>query len=59
MSWIRQFLRENGLFLALIVALVAAFLLLRTRDSGLASTEAFDSLLQTGQPVLVEFYSNT
>jgi len=52
-------LRENGLFLGFLVVLAAGFLVLRTRGSGLASLAEFDSLIGSGQPVVVEFYSNT
>ncbi len=53
------FLRENGLFIGIILALVAAFVFLRTKGAKLASLDEFDALLATGQPVLVEFYGNT
>ena len=56
---ILSFLRENALFLAVLLALVAGFVLLRTKGTQLASVDEFDSLVGTGQPVLVEFYSNT
>jgi hypothetical protein len=52
-------LRENALFLGSLAVLVAGFLVLRTRGSGLASLDELDALISGGQPVLVEFYSNT
>jgi hypothetical protein len=52
-------LRENALFLAVLVVLVGGFLLLRTRGSKLGSVDEFDALIAGGQPVVVEFYSNT
>ena len=54
-----MFLRENGLFIGVIFALVAAFFLLRTKGNKLASLDEFDAMITTGQPVLVEFYGNT
>jgi hypothetical protein len=51
--------RQNALFLLVLLGLIAAFLLLRTRGTELESVEEFDALLGTGQPVVVEFYSNT
>lgn len=57
--WARQFLRENGLFLALIVTLVGAFVFLRTKGAKLDSLDEFDLLISSGQPVIVEFYGNT
>ncbi len=53
------FLRENGAFLAVLVGIVAAFVLLRTKATNLDSVDEFDRLLGAGQPVVVEFYSNT
>jgi len=53
------FLRENGVFLAVLVGIVAAFVLLRTKGTDLDSVDELDGLLGTGQPVVVEFYSNT
>ncbi len=55
---IKVFLRENGLFVGIIAALVLAFLLLRTRGDRLGSLEEFDALISAGQPTVVEFYAN-
>jgi hypothetical protein len=45
--------------LAFILGLVLVFTLLRTRPTtGIDSPQALDSALMTGQPVVVEFYSN-
>jgi hypothetical protein len=52
-------LRENALFLSFLAVLVVGFLVLRTRGTQLASLAEFDSLIAAGQPVVVEFYSNT
>lgn len=57
--WARQFLRENGLFLAFILALVGAFVFLRTKGTKLASLDEFQRLISSGQPAIVEFYGNT
>ena len=54
-----SFLRENALFLGFLVVLVAGFLILRTRGSKLSSVDEFDALIGQGEPVVVEFYSNT
>jgi len=53
------FLRENALFLAFLAVIVIGFLFLRTRGAKLASVDQFDALIAEGQPVVVEFYSNT
>jgi hypothetical protein len=52
-------LRENALFVGFLTVLVVGFLVLRTRGSRLGSLEEFDALIAGGQPVVVEFYSNT
>jgi hypothetical protein len=54
-----NFLRENALFIGFLAALVAGFLILRTRGANLASTDEFDALVGQGEPLVVEFYSNT
>lgn len=54
-----NFFRENVLFIAVLLALVGGFIVLRTKDTKLASIDEFDALISTGQPVVVEFYSNT
>jgi hypothetical protein len=52
-------LRENALFLTVLVVLAGGFLFLRTRGSNLGSVDEFETLISGGQPVVVEFYSNT
>ena len=54
-----RLLRENWLFLLIIGALGVAFLALRTPASDVSSLEEVDVLLASGQPTVVEFYSNT
>lgn len=55
----RRFWRENGLFVAIIAAMVVAYLYLRTPGDRLASPATFDAQVSAGTPTLVEFYSNT
>jgi hypothetical protein len=52
-------LRENALFMGFLAVLVVGFLVLRTKSSKLVSLDEFDALIAGGQPVVVEFYSNT
>ena len=52
-------MRENGLFLFVLLVLVVAFLLLRTKGTKFVSLDAFDTVIASGQPVIVEFYGNT
>ena len=52
-------LRENALFLTVLVVLIGGFLVLRTRGTKLASVDEFETLISGGQPVVVQFYSNT
>lgn len=56
---VKRLLRENWFFLALMSGLVTAFLLLRTHESSVATVDELDALLVSGQPTLVELYSNT
>jgi len=51
-------LRQNALLLIVLAGLVGAFLFLRTRGTPVESVDEFDALLASGQPVIIEFYSN-
>jgi hypothetical protein len=54
-----QLLRENWLLVLIVAGILGAFLALRTPPSAVGSVSEVDALLQSGQPTLVEFYSNT
>jgi len=54
-----SFVRENAVFLLVLLAIVAAFVLLRTKGTALSSIDEFDALITADRPVIVEFYSNT
>ena len=54
-----QLLRDNWLLLLIVGALAVAFMALRTPASDVASLDEMDALLTSGQPTVVEFYSNT
>ena len=59
MSGLVEWVRLNWSLLAFILGLALIFALLRTRPTaGIDSVQALDSVLLTGQPVVVEFYSN-
>jgi formamidopyrimidine-DNA glycosylase len=53
------FVRENALLLIVLLGMAGAFVFLRTRGTPIESVDEFDALLTTGQPVVVEIYSNT
>jgi len=59
MGTVGRFLRDNWQVLLIVGGMAAAWLLLRTPDSGISSAEEFDQRVSAGRPVLVEFYSNT
>jgi hypothetical protein len=54
-----RLLRENWLLLLIVGAVGVAFLVLRTPGSSFRSVAEVDAALTTGQPTLIEFYSNT
>jgi hypothetical protein len=58
-SGLLRVLRQNWLLLLVIGAVLVAFVALRTPGSAVASVGEVDALLRSGQPTLVEFYSNT
>ena len=59
MKRVIKVLRENWLVLLVLGAFAVAFLALRTPGSDVASVDEVDALLVSGQPTLIEFYSNT
>jgi len=54
-----NFIRENWLLIALLSLLAAGFLTLRTPATPIESEQELRTMLSSGQPVLLEFYSNT
>ena len=56
---VTRFLQANWPTLAFLAVIAAVWLLLRTSSSGAGSVEDFDRALGAGEPVVVEFFSNT
>jgi hypothetical protein len=54
-----QFIKQNLAPLIVILVLILAYFLLRNRPSSLSSIEEFNTLVNGGKPVVVEFFSNT
>ena len=54
-----QFVRDNFVALLIVIALAAAYFLLRTTPSDIGSMEELRARMNAGKPVLLEFYSNT
>jgi len=55
---IKNSLTDNWLSLLIVVVIVAAFVILRTKPTELADAAAFDQAITAGHPTIVEFYSN-
>jgi hypothetical protein len=51
-------LRENLALLIVLVLIGSAFLFLRTKESDIVSITDLDAQLASGQPSLLEFFSN-
>lgn len=59
MSGLLEWVRLNWVLLAFIFGLAAAFLLLRTRPTeGIDSVQSLDNVVVSGEPVVLDFYSN-
>jgi hypothetical protein len=56
---VTRFMRENGLFVLVLLVIFGAFLLLRTKGTKFASLDEFDAVIASGQPIVLEFYGNT
>jgi len=54
-----QFIKQNLAPLVVILILILAYFLLRNRPSPVGSVEEFNTLVTSGKPVVVEFFSNT
>jgi len=59
MDKLLSFVQHNRSFLLFVGLLVVAFLFLRNRPTQMASLAELDALIGNGQPVIIEFYSNT
>lgn len=57
--WLGQVARENWLILLILGAIIVAAAVLMTPGSRVGSVAEVDAILTSGQPTLVEFYSNT
>ena len=53
-----DWIRDNLIFLVLGLAVVLFFLLRTSPTQGIDSLETLDATLNSGQPVVLEFYSN-
>ncbi len=51
-------LKGNWLLVGLLAILLVAFVWLRNRPSNIQSVEELNSLLATGRPAVIDFYSN-
>ena len=54
-----KLLKEDGITLAIVLALAVVYIALRTPGDAFASVEALESQLTAGRPTVLEFYSNT
>ena len=53
-AWIKG----NWLLLAFLALIAVAFIVLRSKPSDVDSLEELNGVLTTGQPTVIEFYSN-
>jgi len=58
MAWLRKTVADNWVNIAVVTALVLAFVLLRSTPSDIGSAQAFVEGLGDGEPVVVYFFSN-
>ena len=58
MSRLAEFMSENWLLPLVLGVIAAAFVFLRSSPTELADETAFDEAITSGQPTIVEFYSN-
>jgi hypothetical protein len=58
LSALSRMIHQNWVGLAILLAMVAAFVLLRSPATRVASAKELDALLADGTPKVVEFYSD-
>jgi hypothetical protein len=58
MSVLGAWAKANWLLLLILVFIIGAFVLLRTRPSPVSSTDELSRLVRAGRPTVIEFYSN-
>jgi len=58
LSALSRVIQQNWLGLTILLAIVTAFVLLRSPATRLASGQELDALLTDGTPKVVEFYSD-
>ncbi len=57
-AWL-EWVKTNWLLLSIIAAVGLAFVFLKTSPTeGIDSVQSLDAVLTSGQPVVLEFYSN-
>ena len=55
---VAAWVKANWLLLIFLAMIASAFIFLRSKPSNVESLNEMDGLLSTGQPTVVEFYSN-
>lgn len=55
---VAAWVKANWLLLIFLAMIASAFIFLRSKPSNVESLNELDGLLSTGQPTVVEFYSN-
>lgn len=58
MTEMAAWIKANWLLLSLLALIVGAFVLLHNKPSDVDSLDELSKALTTGQPAVVEFYSN-
>ncbi len=58
MMQVAAWVKANWLLFIFLAMIASAFILLRSKPSNVASLNELDGLLSSGQPTVVEFYSN-
>ena len=56
---IAQFIRRNIVAIIIVLGLIAGYFFFRTAPSDVASVAELEAMMTSGQPVALEFYSNT
>ena len=58
MIQVAAWVKANWLLLVFLALMVSAFILLRSKPTDIASLDELSGVLGSGQPTVLEFYSN-
>lgn len=57
-SSLLMWIKSNWILLLFVIGLISVFMFLRTKPSNIDNAAELSAILKSGQPTILEFYSN-